>query len=247
MAESLPWVFLPGWGMSAQTLQPLKTHLSEQNITLLDWPQDDAAWQEAAAGRLDLLFCQLIEQHPQPAIWLGWSLGGLLAARLAQQARGRSAVAGLVTLGAGPWFVSAGDKPCCWGLNPAELRAFVRSFRKDHQAAWMHFLHWQSVGEPQVKQTVAQLQASQPWTALALRVGLQLLSQLDASELIAEPRLPWLLVRGEADPICQDWTPLQTCYSSPALSWLTLSACGHTPHLTQPRQLADYLRAWSHR
>ncbi|SFB79892.1 pimeloyl-[acyl-carrier protein] methyl ester esterase [Marinospirillum celere] len=245
MADPISWVFLPGWGMSAQSLEPLREQLSEQSITLLDWPQDSDAWQQAAAGKLDLLLLRLAEQHPQPAIWLGWSLGGLVAAKMAQHPQLKQWVTGLVSLGAGPWFASGKDKPCHWGLNPAELRAFVRSFKKHPQEAWEHFLSWQSLGEPQADQVKARLQADQPWSAEALQVGLLLLKQLDAGELMAEPSLAWLLVRGEEDPICPDWSPLQESYSSQQLSWLTLSACGHAPQFTQPQQLAEQLRLWS--
>jgi pimeloyl-[acyl-carrier protein] methyl ester esterase len=245
MTTALPWVFLPGWGMTAASLQPLREHLPGEKITLLEWPEDPECWRQAEAGNLDALLMRLAEQHPQPALWLGWSLGGLVAAKMAQHDQLKQLMMGLVTLGSGPWFVAGKDRPCRWGLNPAELKVFVRGFKKQPDRAWQHFLNWQSLGEPQGDRVLAQLQAQKSWPVFALNTGLQLLQQVEAAELIKNPSLPWLLVRGEDDPLCEPWSALQETYASEKLSWITLQACGHAPQFSESRELAEQLLAWS--
>jgi len=247
MTAALPWVFLPGWGMSAASLMPLKEALADEEVTLLSWPDDPKVWEEAAAGCLDGLFLELMNQHPQPAIWLGWSLGGLVAAKMAEDPRFRLRLAGLVSVGIGPWFAASQDKPCRWGVSPAELKAFARYFKKQPKAAWTHFLEWQSQGEMDGRLDWVDLHKLSEGEKLPRQPGLQLLQTLEAIHLIESPDLDWLFVRGDKDPLCEDWTPLQSCYPSNRLSWVTLKACGHLPQLTVAEQLAAQLRQWRSR
>lgn len=245
MTSSLPWVLLPGWGMSAASLQPLKDQLPGEQVTLLDWPTDPDIWQQAATGKLDPLLQQLAAQAPEGALWLGWSLGGLVAAKMAEHPELKHKVQGLVTLGSGPWFVGGKTRPCGWGLNPAELKAFIRGFKKQPREAWQHFLRWQSQGEPQA-QTVLSFLKKQPfWSQQQLQVGLELLQALEAGELLNQPSLPWLLVRGAKDPLCPEWEPLQKAFPAQSLDWLTLPETGHLPQFSQADKLARQLLRWS--
>ncbi|VFS85722.1 Pimelyl-[acyl-carrier protein] methyl ester esterase [Raoultella planticola] len=52
---------------------------------------------------------QVLSQAPEQAIWLGWSLGGLVASQIALQHPGR--VQALVTVASSPCFGADGDWP----------------------------------------------------------------------------------------------------------------------------------------
>lgn len=251
--KSLPWVLLPGWGMNAATLQPLAEVLQlsarqkAQPVICLDWPDDPALWQQAADGDLQPLLQAIHQMHPEPGVWLGWSLGGLLLGQLLQTAQFKSSIAAAVFLGCGPRFVAKNKTEESWGLRVTELLAFKKSWRRDPAATWQSFLTWQCLGElnPQTCtdwfQTVTE---GSPLTDTLLQAGLELLQQQDHSRLLQQPDRPLLLIRGEDDPLCPDWQTLPQDFAHAFIQWQQLAGCGHAAHHTEPELLAQALMEW---
>lgn len=248
--SSLPWVLLPGWGMNAATLQPLAEVLPQAHC--LDWPEDPLLWQQAAKGDLLPLLQAIHQLHPEPAIWLGWSLGGLLLGQLLLTPQFKARIPAAVFLACGPRFVAENKNEASWGLRPVEILAFKKSWRRDPAATWQHFLAWQCRGESNPQACMAWFQArtqgsEQSYGGLSqhrLLSGLDLLQQLDHSQLLQEPDRPLLLIRGEDDPLCLDWQALPENFADPAIQWQQLPACGHAAHYTNPRLLAQALMNW---
>ncbi|SFX67134.1 alpha/beta hydrolase [Marinospirillum alkaliphilum] len=245
--SSLPWVLLPGWGMPAAAMQPLANALAVEQpsvpVRLLDWPSDPKIWQLAAQGdSLPLLQC-LQNMHPEPAIWLGWSLGGLVLGQLLQQATLNTSIKGAVCLGMGPAFVQ--QPPLMCGLHPSELKLFHRNFQRDAGRAWIHFMNWQLQVESHAS-AAAELIAMASGPALlpqdSLQSGLVLLQQLDNSQVLQQPPCPLLFLRGAQDPLCPDWQQLPQDF--PDVSWSVIPDAGHLPWLEQPEALVDQLSRW---
>lgn len=75
------YCWLPGWGFSAEIFLPLINQLNHQQSCqhhLMQWPKD--------AINRDTFVQRLCEQAPANAIWVGWSLGGVLASLAAAKA-----------------------------------------------------------------------------------------------------------------------------------------------------------------
>ncbi|WP_114416253.1 alpha/beta fold hydrolase [Marinospirillum perlucidum] len=243
MSDKLPWVFLPGWGMPASCLEGLKAALYPWPVKLLDWPRDEAIWKAVLAGDREPLYAALHAQHPQAALWGGWSLGALVMSQLASHPNYQASCKGLVSLGMGPGFLASQDQS--WGLRAAELRVFARRFKRNPSAGWKHFVNWQAQGDYDASHWTQRLEEQNTWSLTALEAGLDLLAQLQSWSLLKAPRRPWLLVRGAADPLCPDWSPLISQYQDELLHWETLAGAGHLLPMTQSHALAELLQNWA--
>lgn len=242
-----PWVLLPGWGMSAASFNLfLEKAPPSLSFHCLDWPDEAELWREAEAGHLAPLCEALLAQHPEPAYWLGWSLGGLLLGQLLQSPVHSRSILGAAFLGVGPQFTA--QPPLNWGLRRAELLAYTRNFRRDPDTAWQHFLSWQSSGEPEPLACAQHFSGLSQGPALLstplLLTGLQLLQKLNHEELLSNPPCPLFFVRGETDPLCPSWEPLAQRYSSTQLTWATLPQAGHVAQWSAAGPLHALLQSW---
>ena len=87
-------VILHGWGMNSSVFTPLHSSLSEYRVHYVDLP--GFGFSEAIEGDLDTWVDAIIAKLPNKAVWVGWSLGGLVATRAAL--RYPTQVTGLVTV-----------------------------------------------------------------------------------------------------------------------------------------------------
>lgn len=78
------WVFVHGWGASANTWAPLVDELKSQcEIWLLDLPSFGGNTQ--AANSLSAVAADIAKILPANTVLVGWSLGGMLLPLIAQQ------------------------------------------------------------------------------------------------------------------------------------------------------------------
>lgn len=229
--QPLRLILLSGWGIGQRIWQPLEAHwpacLAAQAV---DWPgYGDTPPLEANAA-LQELADTMAEPLASDAVWVGWSLGGLLAtALLAYLPPPR----GLILLGAGETFCVKDEASAQGGVTSDELSAFQRAFQRDPTATWQHFLRWQTQGEPSPRQAYRQLQDllgdTPPADITSLAAGLHWLASIDNRSRLAAPPCPVVHLTGEHDPFI---SPAQRRISDP------LSGVGHCPMLSQPRVLA---------
>lgn len=218
-------VLLSGWGIDQRIWQLLDGYWPSQlNPQAVEWPGYGDAPPLSADATLAQLAESMTGSLPSDAIWVGWSLGGLLATALLDFL---PAPKGLILLGAGPTFC-ADD-----GVTTAELKAFQRAFLRDPIATWQHFLRWQTQGEPSPRLAYRQLRDllgdTPPADNSTLSTGLHWLATLDNRPRLAAPPCPVVWLSGEHDPLLG---PAQRCLGE------TLSGVGHSPMLSQPQALA---------
>ena len=173
-------ILLPGWGLGTAPLQPLADALSGIDPHLLVQVEplptltssDPADW-------LDELDANL----PEDA-WLGgWSLGGMLAAALAER-RGEGCP-GLLTLASNLSFVAEPDWPTAM---PGEtFDAFMQSCAADAQATLKRFALLCAQGAADARSLSRQLQASaRTVQADILLAGLEVLAALDTRTAVEQ-------------------------------------------------------------
>ena len=105
--------FVAGWSYSAAVFEPLRCQLAGQPVSAYDWSAFADGWLgEAAVGA----------GEPDPSIWVGWSLGGVLL--LEALRRGRIAPDRLILLNATPRFLAAPGWP---GVPESEWRGLRRA------------------------------------------------------------------------------------------------------------------------
>ena len=131
-------VLVHGWAMNNQVWQVLINALEGQfHLHLLhdDWSDD-----------LDTVLAEL----PTQAIWCAWSLGAVLAVRVAVAFPQR--VTRLITIAANPCFVAQKDWPC--GLTAANFSQFRQGIEQDAVQGLKRFVALQCQGSLSYKQDV---------------------------------------------------------------------------------------------
>lgn len=237
--QPLRLILLSGWGVDQRIWQPLEahwpTHLAAQEV---EWPGYGDAPPLGTNATLEELSGAMAEPLASDAVWVGWSLGGLLAtALLAYLPPPR----GLILLGAGDAFCVKDEVSAKGGVTSAELHAFQRAFQRDPTATWQHFLRWQTQGEPNPRQAHRQLRDllgdTPPADSITLATGLQWLGSIDnRPRLVASP-CPVVRLTGEHDPLI---SPAQRRISE------NLNGVGHCPMLSQPQALATTIGHHAH-
>lgn len=230
-------VLLSGWGIDARIWQPLAAYWPEDvTVSTPDWPGygDHAPLDDP--GNLEALAEAMAGELPEHAVWVGWSLGALLAASLLEHLPTPRT---LVLLGMNARFTVAASSAitATVGVTANELATFQRAFERDPEKTWRHFLRWQLAGEPDTRSAHRRLEHllcldELPADKTTLASGLNQLARLDISHLMASPAYPTLRVRGSDDPLL----------SMPdGREYAVIMNAGHCPQLSVPGELAKLL------
>lgn len=191
-------VLLHGWGLNAEVWDCITPELSSHfTLHLVDLP---GFGRSAGFGALSLeeMTRLVLEKAPEKAIWLGWSLGGLVASQAALTAPDR--VQALVTVASSPCFTAHDNWP---GIKPDVLSGFQRQLSEDFQRTVERFLALQTLGTESARQDARRLKSAVlalPMPSVdVLNGGLEILKTADLLETLSGLNLPFLRLYGHLD------------------------------------------------
>ncbi len=232
-------VLLHGWGSSLAAWRPLLPALRPwANITLVDLPGLGGAGEGVPDP--EALVDLVLAQAPTRAVYVGWSLGGQLAALLAGRAPER--VSALVTLASNPRFLETGAWPGVADTALAELRTQAA---EAPLAAQKRLEAQQCLGQPAAGALRRALAACRG-SAENLETGLAWLANLDLRDTLNGLACPQyhllgaddsLLPPAVADALTALLAPRDTARVE------VLAAAGHALPLQVPQAVADRLQA----
>ncbi len=236
-----PWVLVHGWGLNAAVWTPaLPALASLGSLHRLDLPgHGHSPWD--GRRRLQEWAEAALAAAPEGAVWVGWSLGGLVALEAALQAP--EAVARLVVVASNPRFLRAPDWPCA--MAAPVLHQFADELADDLEGTVRRFLALQMRGVPAARAGVRQLRQAlegRGWACPeALQTGLRLLAESDLRARLAELRVPcrWLL--GEWDSLVPACLADGLAQLAPAIEVRRLPRRGHAPFLSDPQGFVEAL------
>ena len=229
-------VLLHGWGLMPGVWAPLQAELQAPTL---------APALFAGEGSLDDWAAKVLEEIPDGAVLIGWSLGAMLALALAARAPQR--IARLVLIAATPRFVKRDDWP--HGLDAETTMAFRENFRKDPARTLERFTALQALGDAERSSVNAGLRAhlTDPLQhTSALAHGLRLLEQSDLRGSLPSVSSRCLLIHGEQDALipvaatqwlAHRWSGSETCI---------MPGVGHVPFLSQPAAVATRIKQFIH-
>jgi pimeloyl-[acyl-carrier protein] methyl ester esterase len=191
---------------------------------------------------LDGLARTVLEHVPERAAWLGWSLGGLVAARAALAAPAR--IERLVLVAATPSFVSRPGWPAA--MAPDLLEAFARDLRRDYLRTLQRFLALQVRGSDAAEVVLRELRArllqhGQP-VPEALMAGLEILRTTDLRARFADITCPVLLLMGARDTLVPAAAATPVADLLPNARVELIDGVGHAPFLARPATVAGIIR-----
>lgn len=240
-------VLLHGWGLHsgvwATWLPFLVSRFQVLTVDLPGFGKSSATL--AGDGFYDAVLAALTRRQSGPAIWLGWSLGGLHAIELAR--RHPQQTRALCLMAATPSFLRRPD----WlpAMPPEVFADFSDALRESPSITLEGFLSLQCKGSASMKADIRYLHgvlAARPLPPLAvLQTGLQQLATGDLRQELKALATPVLTVLGEKDVLVP--AALATCLPDycPQARVVTLPGAAHVPFVSHPSACADVLWQFS--
>ena len=231
-------VLIHGWGLNRQVWQEFTPYLQQNwRITLIDLPGYNA--KPSVTSDLSRLAAQILTDIPEEATVLAWSLGGLVALRMAQLSQ---AIVDLVLLASTPCFVKTEN----WshGLEAQAIKHLVKRLRIDKNAALKEFISLVAYGDCKPRQTVRLLKtyiADKQPDLETLETGLALLQNIDLREVLAGLAQPVGLLLGSNDILVNRLTGRALKTIRPQLPVIEIADAGHAPFISCPVQTAAAL------
>ena len=229
-------VLIHGWamhgGIFAPLHEPLITRFREHAVDLPGhgYSRDDAGFDVADCAR------RIAAATPR-ALWVGWSLGGLVALRAALDSPAQ--VRGVALIAASPRFVSAADWP--HGVAANVFGEFAAELRLRYRHAIERFLALETMGSVHAQAELRELKCrvferGEP-DQHALQQGLAALDAIDLRADLARLQVPSLWLAGRRDrlvpPAAMQWSAAQ----APQARYLEFNS-GHAPFLEHAAEIA---------
>ncbi len=243
-------VLIHGWGMHSAVWDELIPPLLEQyQVTVIDLPGLGRSPMPGGDYNLDYLVEQVAAVAPPRAIWVGWSLGGLVASRLALQQPER--VMALITIASSPCFVSSKRWPLA--MNEQVLQKFREVLQEDWEGTLIRFLALQCKDSQTIKSDIRYLKDIVFLHGLpaqkALREGLKILAEVDLLDDIGKIGCPVLHVFGENDNLVPVGVSKDVLSYQPKAKTAVIKGVSHVPFISAPdlvaAALVDFLQGES--
>lgn len=236
-------VLLHGWGLHSGAWEDVVEQLADHyRITVMDLPGHGYSRLPEAGHTLRDLGRAVAAAAPPKAHWVGWSLGGLVAQRVAIDSSER--VASLVMVASSPSFVARPDWP--HGMSFDVLHQFAENLGDHYRATLLRFLALEVKGSENARDQLRLLreivfQHGEP-DATALADGLAILEGEDLRAELGAIACPVLLLLGRRDN-------LVPASAGPATQQLLANARlhifergGHAPFFSHLPEFAERLQ-----
>jgi pimeloyl-[acyl-carrier protein] methyl ester esterase len=255
-------VFIHGWGLNSGVWQPTVEQLSlNYQVITIDLPGFGLNVEESVSPYSLVQISKLISDSIDiPAIYIGWSLGGLVATQIALDYPEK--VQGLVTIASSPCFVekrfvekntavneAVTNTPNIWqGIKPQVLQAFRQQLNQDIKKTLEGFLKIQALGSPSIRQDIKQLrdfilQYPMP-SKTTLEQSLQLLTSEDLRTQLINIKMPFLRLYGKLDSLVPKAViePINTL--APQSDHYIFNKASHAPFISHFNDFILQLTLW---
>ena len=238
-----PLVLLHGWGFHSAMWGGFADELSRHaTVHLVDLPGHGHS-HEMPLGTIDETAESVAALIPEGALLCGWSLGGLLAQRIAK--RHPSRVRALALLSTTPCFVRRPD----WthGIDGATFDAFRQDLLGDPGSTLRRFVRLNTLGSSEARaanrESEARLRERPFASEQALDAGLEMLRAADGRVDAHAIGVPALVVHGGHDRIALPEAGRWLSRSLPRARLLELPEAAHLPFITHREAIARAILA----
>lgn len=238
-------VLVHGWGLNRAVWNGLRDDLSVHcRVHAVDLPGHGAS--TTGAPGLDAWAGRLAATTSRPAVWIAWSLGGLIGLRVAQWRPDR--VRALVLVDTSPRFAAAEDWP--WGASESLLDGFANRLETDFDGLLREFIALNARGvEEDSGETLRRLRSAvalAPPTVDGLRQGLDILRGSDLRTVLPQVWVPTLVVNGERDRLTHPEVARWVARALPDAEYWSVKGAAHAPFLSHARafqaKVIDFLK-----
>ncbi|MGH8397791.1 MAG: pimeloyl-ACP methyl ester esterase BioH [Gammaproteobacteria bacterium] len=237
-----------GWALHSGVWSGIVPNLAQTcRVTCVDLPGHGLSRALPMPATLAELAQQLVSVAPKNAVWLGWSLGGLVCLRAALDFPGQLRALALVSTT--PRIVTTDDWPCAMPL--AQLQQLVAELEQDYRSTVQRFLTLQVRGGEAQRDALRQLRETvfsrgEPDRS-SLTQGLHFLRDSDLRAELVHIHLPTLVMAGACDRLTPPQAGAVLAAAIPDAKLRRLTSAAHAPFLSHPTEfieaLAGFVRA----
>lgn len=261
--QTISLILLHGWGLNSAIWQPMIANLPTEftdifHVITIDLPGFGANVNKKISPYSLANVCEHITNTvEQPAIYLGWSLGGLVATEMALKHPEK--VLGLITVASSPRFTEQRSgkvidekevNQLVWpGIKPQVLNAFHQQLQIDAKKTINGFLKLQAMGSPHVRQDIKQISQLVFQHDMAnkntLDESLKLLETSDYRLKLKYIKQPFLRLYGSADSLVPKAIIEQVAKLSKQTSEQHIFiGASHAPFISHPDEFTEILTNW---
>lgn len=236
-----PLLVLHGWGMNHKVWSVIEDKLEQLfRVTWIDLPGHGES-QGCLLRKLDYAVDQIVpllrdDRGKQPMHIMGWSLGGLIAQRLAE--RFPDLVNSLILVATSPSFIQRENWP--HAMSKEVIQRFIEKLDTDYKTTIQRFLALQFMGVKGVKPNIKRLKDEiilNPPCYAALQDGLDILYHTDLRS--AEITCPKFWIQGELDRLIP--VSVATDLVADQSSVYIIDKAGHAPFISHPNEFMNYV------
>lgn len=226
-------VLLHGWGLNAEVwcciIERFAPHF---RLHLVDLPGYGRSRQYGAMSLLEMAD-EILLYAPRRALWLGWSLGGLVVSQIVLRQPER--VAGIITVSSSPCFITRDGWP---GIRLEVLREFEQQICTDYHRTVERFLALQTLGIESARadsQLLKSIVLKWPMPEMEVMVsGLEVLCNSDLRLPLASCSLPFLRIYGYLDGLVPRKIALLLDNAWPQTQSVVMKNTAHAPFISHP-------------
>ncbi len=240
-------IFVHGWGFSGKVWETIMCRLQSTHRCLaVDLPGSGYSTLPDSEYSLPRIARLLSTDLPTGAVWIGWSLGAMVAMQVAIDHP--ASVASLVLVAGTPRFTRAHDWP--WALEAKLLDRFGNDLLQQYEQTLMRFTLLQVRGSTAAKEVARSLRrqltevpAPSPEVLVA---GLRLLRETDLRAALPAIACPVTVLLGERDTLIPSDVSKDLHTLRPEWTIEILPGAGHAPFLSHPGSFCDRLFGAAH-
>ncbi|UVK79149.1 MAG: pimeloyl-acyl carrier protein methyl ester esterase [Sodalis sp. Ffu] len=237
-------VLLHGWGLNAEVWSCIISRLSPNfRVHMIDLP---GYGRSSGYGALTLP--QMAEEvslrAPNSALWLGWSLGGLIATQAALQQP--DTMRGLITVASSPRFCAEGHWP---GIRLKLLDDLAKQLNEDFFSTVCRFFDVQTLGNEFARQDARWLKSvvlGQPMPSkTVLASGWEMIQNSDLRPTLYKLNVPMLRLYGYLDALVPRKVIPHVDALCPTSRSIIFHAAAHAPFISHPDRFCQVLNEFS--
>ena len=238
-------VLLHGWGMNSGVFDLLLDKLAHlYRVTLVDLPGYGIN-NEILPETYDLTsVAHMVEEViPDQCILLGWSLGGLVAQRVAIDFPNR--IEKLILVATSPKF--AAEKEEQWpGIVPDVLEAFKNQLQNAYSKTLDRFMAIQAMGSKSARKDIVVIRDAvsvypDPHQH-ALEKGLDILQTIDLRSELSELNIPTVRMYGKLDSLVPKKAVDIISEHHPDAHNVIFTKSSHAPFISHPEEFLEVLQ-----
>ncbi|WP_286234314.1 pimeloyl-ACP methyl ester esterase BioH [Thalassotalea sediminis] len=243
--SGFPIVFIHGWGLNGGIWQPLAERLaSDFRVITIDMPgygkNHTVSCHPYSLANVAQQICTVVTE---PAVYIGWSLGGLVANQIALDFPEKTKA--LVNIASTPFFVQQNQWP---GIDRTVLTNFHNQLSLDTKKTIESFLKIQAMGSPHLRQDVKKIRELVMALPMAdkttLDQSLNLLESTDQRSRLGDIKAPYLRMYGKLDGLVPKTVINKIDQLSPNSDHVIFEKSSHAPFISEPETFTESLYSW---